>query len=153
MTIVLAADHRGFKLKEALKRFLAERGYAADDAGATVENPADDYVDFAAAASARVAEDPENHRGILICGTGIGMDIVANKFRGLRAALVGERATAIQSREHGNANILVLAADTLAPNAAEEIVMTWLETPFPGEERHARRLRKIAEIEERNFKV
>lgn len=152
MTVYFAADHRGFKLKEALKRALIGRGYVIEDVGAMAEDPADDYVDVARAAAEKIEEHPAEYRGIFICGSGIGMDVVANKFRGLRAALAADAASAVQSREHVDANVLVLAADALTPERAEEIVRAWLRTPFSGEERHVRRLKKIAEIEERNFK-
>lgn len=152
MEILLAADHRGFELKERLKEILGARGFLLRDAGAAVYDPADDYVDFALSAATEIAKEPTNRRGIFICGSGVGMDVVANKFKGLRAVLAHDRRTAIQSREHGDANILVLAADGLALSRAEEIAVAWLETPFSGEERHARRLEKIREIEEQNFK-
>lgn len=152
MHLVLAADHRGFQLKESLKRFLVSGGHEVEDAGDPAYNEHDDYVDFARIASEKIVADPERARGIFICGTGIGMDVVANKYRGLRAALVHDRETAVQSREHGDTNVLVLAADTLDEARAREIVTAFLDTSFSGEERHVRRLAKIREIEEKNFK-
>lgn len=152
MEVFLAADHRGFALKEALKTLLAAWKHVVHDVGASALDPTDDYVDVAHAAAERIAEHPDAARGIFICGSGIGMDVVANKHRGVRAAVVHDRATAIQSRQHGDSNVLVLAADTLGHAAAEEIVRVWLSTSFSGEERHVRRLKKIKEIEERNFR-
>lgn len=152
MEIVFAADHRGLAMKEALKAALAADGYALRDVGAHSLDLDDDYVDFSAAASAEVAQNSAVRRGIFICGSGIGMDMAANKHRGVRAALVADLATAVQSREHGDANVLVLAADALDTDRALEIARVWLQTPFSAEERHARRLKKIAEIEERNFR-
>lgn len=150
--IYLAADHRGFQLKEDLKKFLEEQGYPTEDVGAFEYNKDDDYVDFARAASEKIAENPEQHKGIFICGSGIGMEVVADKFRGLHAALCTTQETAQQSREHGNTNVLVLGADGLDTEKTKAIVRTWLDTPFTGEERHVRRLKKIALIETQNFK-
>lgn len=152
MQIILAADHRGYGLKEKLKQSLAAEGRLVEDIGAFTPDPTDDYVDFARLAAGRIAVAPTTRVGIFICGTGIGMDIVANKYRGLRAALVHDRETAIQSREHGDANVLILAADALDEAKARELVAAFLDTPFSSEERHVRRLSKIREIEESNFR-
>lgn len=150
--IYLAADHRGFALKETLKTFLTEEGFSFEDAGAFTLDSEDDYVDFAISAAEKIAEDPANHRGILLCGSGHGMDVVANKYRGLHAAWVNTHDSAVMSRAHGNTNVLVLGADWLDENTVKDIVGTWLKTPFSGEERHVKRLRKIEEIEAQNFK-
>jgi ribose 5-phosphate isomerase B len=150
--IYLAADHRGFQLKEELKKYLAEQGFETEDIGALEYNQDDDYVDFAREASGKIAENPSLHRGVFICGSGHGMDIVANKFKGVRAALGFNRQVAVQSREHENSNVLVLAADWLRLADAINVVGDWLNAEFKGEERHARRLKKIEEIEERNFR-
>ena len=150
--IYLAADHRGFQLKEELKAFLSEQGYEVEDVGAFAYDKDDDYVDFARLASEKVAQDPSPHRGIFICGSGHGIDMVVNKYRGLRAALSFNKEVAVQSREHEDANVLVLASDWIEEPEAKEIAATWLTAAFTGEERHVRRLKKIEEIEERNFK-
>lgn len=150
--IYLAADHRGFKLKEAIKQFLAGRGAAVEDAGAFSYDETDDYTDFAAAAAAKIAENPAEHKGIFLCGSGQGMDIVANKFRGIRAALCWDEEEAKKSRTDDDANVLVLAVDETDEARAREIVAVWLDTPFSGAERHVRRLKEIAEIEMSNFK-
>lgn len=149
--IYLAADHRGFNLKEELKKYLIEAGYQVEDVGAFAYNKDDDYPDFAAAAAAKVAQNPETNRAILLCGSGHGVDIVANKFRGVRAALCWNTAVAKQSREHDSANVLALAANWPTGEEAKEIVRTWLEAEFTGEGRHKRRLTKIKEVEKRNF--
>lgn len=149
--IYLAADHRGFQLKEELRKFLADKGYSVEDVGAEALDLDDDYVDMARAACEKISVDPENQRGILICGSGHGVDMVANKYKGLRAALVFNKAVAVQSREHEDANVLVLAADWVKFNEAKEIVLAWLSAKFTGEERNVRRLGKIREIEEKNF--
>ncbi|MDO8500008.1 MAG: RpiB/LacA/LacB family sugar-phosphate isomerase [bacterium] len=149
--IYLAADHRGFKLKEELKKFIIESGFEVKDAGAFKYNKDDDYVDFAKDASERLSGANADDRGIFICGSGHGMAIVADKFKGLRAAVVFNKDVAGQSRAHDNANVLALAADWLSSDEAKEIVLVWLKTPFLGEERHVRRIGKIKEIEEKNF--
>lgn len=141
--IYLAADHRGFALKEAIKKFLAEQGTPTEDCGAFSVNMDDDYPDFAAAAAEKIAASPAEHKGILICGSGHGADIVANKFKGVRAALCWNTEVAKQSREHDDANVLVLPADWLEEKQAREIVSVWLAASFTREERHLRRLRKI----------
>lgn len=149
--IYLAADHRGFQLKEAIKRFLTGRSIAFEDVGAKMYVEGDDYVDFAAAASEKIAANPLEHKGIFLCGSGHGMDMVANKFKGIRTALCWNKEVAKQSREHENANVIVLPADWLDERAAEEIVAAWLGTEFNNEERHMRRREKIEELEKRKF--
>ena len=137
---------------EALKKHLLEHEHEIEDLGALEFNIDDDYPDFAGAVAAKVSEAPSFNRGILICGSGHGTDMVANKFKGVRAALCFNRKVAAQSREHEDANILVLASDWLKEAEAKDLVAAWLGTQFSGEERHIRRLRKIREIEEKNFK-
>lgn len=150
--VYFACDHRGFALKEVLKAFLAEQGYVAEDVGAFVYNKDDDYVDFARLAVEKIAQNPEEHKGILICGSGHGMDMAANKYKGIRAALCLNTSVAVQSREHENANVLVLASDLVSLDLAKEIVSAWLNTTFTGEERNVRRLKKVGDIEQQNFK-
>lgn len=149
--IYLGTDHRGLQLKEELKKFLAEQGFEAEDLGAFEYNKDDDYPDFAATVASKVAENLSVHKGILLCGSGHGVDIVANKFKGIRAALCFNPQVAAQSREHEDANVLVLASDWLESAEAKDIVTVWLGKSFSGEERHIRRINKIREIEERNF--
>ena len=149
--IYLACDHRGFRLKEEIKRFLLDQGYQVEDVGALLYDTGDDYPDFAAAAAEKIAASPVEHKGIFLCGSGHGVDIMANKYRGIRAALCWNAGVAKQSREHDDANVLVLPADWLDELAAKEIVSVWLGTSFTGEDRHIRRLKKIEETEARNF--
>lgn len=144
--IYLGADHRGFSLKESLKSYLLEQGYSPKDFGALAMDVSDDYPDFAIPVARAVAAEP-GARGILICGSGHGMDIVANKHKGVRAALCFNTAVAKQSREHEDANVLVLASDWLKQNDAEAIVKTWLDTEFGGAERNVRRIKKINDLE------
>lgn len=150
-TIYLAADHRGFESKEALKRFLIAEGYEIADVGAFAYNRDDDYVDFARLAAEKISENPELRKGIFLCGSGHGMDIAANKFQGIRAVTVFNTHVARQSREHEDANVLALPADWLNEAAVKDIASVWLAASFSGENRHARRLREIEEIEKKNF--
>lgn len=150
--IYLAADHRGFQLKEELKKYLLEQGFEIEDVGAFAYNKDDDYVDFALAAAQKIAENPALHKGVFICGSGHGMDMVANKFKGIRAALVFNPEVAVQSREHEDANVLILASDWLEPEKAKDLVTIWLGKQFDGAERNIRRLGKVGEIEKKNFK-
>lgn len=152
MKIYLAADHRGFAIKEAIKSFLADGRSEVEDVGAFGFNADDDYVDFAEEAVKRMLSFGSDARAIFVCGSGHGMDMVANKHRGIRAALVFNNDVARQSREHEDANVLVLASDWLTAEEAQGIAKTWLATPFGNEARHVRRLEKMKEVEERNFR-
>ncbi|RJO63276.1 MAG: ribose 5-phosphate isomerase B [Myxococcales bacterium] len=138
--IAVASDHGGFALKEQVKRWLADFKRECLDLGCKDESSVD-YPDYAAE-MARAIQDGRAERGILICGTGIGMSIAANKFDGIRAALAHDAYTAKMSRLHNDANVLVLGGRVLGPGVAEEIVRVWLETPFEGG-RHQKRLDKI----------
>ena len=143
--IFLGADHGGWHLKEDLKKYLKELGFDYEDLGNQEMDPADDYPDFALMVAKKVVET--NEKGILICSTGIGMCLAANKVKGIRAAAVWNDFTALQSREHNNANILCLAGKDTDVEAAKKIVRLWLETEFSQEERHIRRLDKVKKIE------
>ncbi len=151
MKIFLGADHRGFELKEKLKEWLAAKAYDVHDLGANRLDPEDDYSDFAIAVAERVSADPAA-RGVLLCGSGVGMDVAANKFRGVRVSVAWNADAAIHARAHDDVNAISIPADWTPPEEAAEIVRVFLETAFSGEARHARRLEKIAAIEERNFK-
>ncbi len=143
----MGSDHAGFDLKEEIKSFLEERGEIVEDLG-TGSRESVDYPDY----GRRVAETVstgEAPLGILICATGIGMSIVANKFPGVRGALVGDLYSARMAREHTDANLLILGARVVQPELARELVQTWLEAEFQGE-RHQRRIDKIAELEKEN---
>ena len=149
--IYVGADHRGFELKGKLKVFLKEEGYEFEDLGNHTLDPTDDYPDFGVKVAEKVFEDPNNNRGILLCGSGVGMDIVANKFKGVRSAVVwSDNEELIRcAREHNDSNVLSLPADHLTEEQAKKIVKLWLETPFSKEERHQRRIQKIEELESR----
>jgi len=147
MLIYIGADHKGFQLKESLKKFLKDKGYEVVDVGNNHYDENDDYPDFAKLVARAISQDPFNRRGILICGSGIGMDIVANKFKNVRSALVSNSDQAYLSRNDDDANVLSLAADFLDEEQAQKILTTWLVTPFSNKEHHKRRLEKITEIE------
>lgn len=146
MKIIIGSDHAGFSLKEALKRSITEGGVEILDVG-PYTGEAVDYPDFGEKVAEKVSSG-EFSRGILICGSGVGMTIVANKFPNVRAVLCLDSNTALMSRKHNDTNILVLAGRRTDTDAAKEIVRTWLETEFEGG-RHSRRLDKIKEIESR----
>jgi ribose 5-phosphate isomerase B len=151
--IILGSDHAGFELKEAVKKSLLESGFEVDDVGANAPNPEDDYPEFILKAAKKVAEDPDN-RGIVFGGSGQGEAIVANKVKGIRAALYYGRNSDIVklSRTHNNANILSLGARFIEEKEAIEAVKLWLDTSFSKEERHRRRVKQIAQIEEKTCK-
>ena len=148
-TVAIGADHGGFELKEQLKAYLRDWGYKVLDLG-TSSAEAVDYPDFAEAIGKAVAGG-EAWLGIVLDGAGIGSAIAANKVPGVRAALCYDRATARNSREHNDANVLTLGAKLISPENAREIVALWLVTPFAGG-RHQRRVDKIRSIEERSVK-
>jgi ribose 5-phosphate isomerase B len=144
--VALGADHGGFELKELLKRQLQDLGYSVVDCG-TDSKEAVDYPDFALAVARLVAEGGA-WRGVLVDGAGIGSCMAANKVPGVRAALCYDEATAVNSREHNDANVLTLGAGLIGPQLGRQIVKTWLETASGGG-RHARRVDKIMAIEKR----
>jgi ribose 5-phosphate isomerase B len=144
MRIALGADHAGVALKEHIKRQLDERGLAYTDFG-TNSTESVDYPDYASRVARAVASG-EYERGILVCGTGIGMAIAANKVAGVRAAPVVDDFTAALSREHNDANVLALGARVTTPEVARRLVDTFLDTPFGGG-RHQRRIDKITVME------
>jgi ribose 5-phosphate isomerase B len=145
MKIALGADHAGFELKEKIKQRLATEGITVDDRG-TNSTASVDYPDYARAVAEEVAANKAD-LGILVCSTGIGMSIAANKVPGVRAAKVDTEFEAERSREHNDANVLTLGADTVSADEAMKIVDTWMKTPFSNGERHERRVQKIAAIE------
>lgn len=139
-SIIIGADHAGYALKEFVKEYLTALNFKVKDCGPAGENSVD-YTDF----GCMVAKDISSgqfRRGILICGTGQGMAMTANRFVGVRAALCNDLFSAIMSRRHNNANILVMGGRIIGTELAKEIVRAWLETPFEGG-RHQRRIEKI----------
>ncbi len=144
MRLALASDHGGFELKEAVRGWLQEWGYQVVDLG-THSPESVDYPDYIALAAAAVSRG-ETDRAVVLCGTGIGASIVANKFPGVRATLCHDIYTARMSRLHNDSNVLAMGGRILGADLAREMLKVWLETPFKGG-RHERRLRKVAEIE------
>lgn len=138
--IALGADHAGFEMKESIARRLADAGFEIVDCGAFSAESVD-YPDYAAAVARKVALG-ECPRGILVCGTGIGVAMAAGKVKGVRAATVHDRYTAQMSREHNDSNVLCLGARVLDPKHAVELAEFWLSVPFAAG-RHERRVRKI----------
>ncbi len=145
MKVCIGADHAGFELKRIITSHLTSRGIEFYDVG-THSTESVDYPDIAAEVAKRVS-DGEFERGILICGAGIGMSMVANKFPRVRAALVSDEYAAKVSRLHNDANVLVLAGRVIDAETAKLVTDVWLDTEFEGG-RHERRVRKITEIEE-----
>lgn len=165
MKVYLATDHAGFALKEKIKTFLLEKKYEVEDYGAFAFTPGDDYPDFIQLAAAKVAQNPED-RALIFGGSGEAEAMVANKFPGVRAALFyGPRVPLAAAdvtgrvstdeyelirltREHNNANVLSLGARFVTEEEAQHAVEMWLAEPFPGEDRHVRRIEEISRIEE-----
>ncbi|MBU2102081.1 MAG: ribose 5-phosphate isomerase B [Candidatus Omnitrophota bacterium] len=146
MRIAIASDHRGFAMKGKIENFLREKGHDVKDFGTYSQEPCD-YPDYVYPASRAVSEKKVD-RAILICYTGIGSCIVANKVKGVRAALVSGIAAATLTRKHNDSNVLVLASQDSKFDYVKKIIITWLKTEFEGG-RHLARVKKIREIEER----
>lgn len=147
MRIAVGSDHRGVAMRAKIVELLERLGQDAVDVG-TFDEGSVDYPDIAAEVAGRVSRG-NVERGILICGTGLGMSIVANKFSGVRAAPCHDDLTAELSRRHNDLNVLCLSGDMLGERLVDRLVEIWLKTEFEGE-RHARRVRKIYEMERRN---
>jgi len=145
MKIVIGADHAGFQLKNAVGDLLRSLGHAVMDVGAFNENPSD-YPDFALLVGNSVLEG-KGERGILICGSGVGVSVAANKIKGIRAAVCHDTYSAHQGVEHDDMNVLVLGSRVIGPKLAEDLVKAFLSASFTNEERHKRRLAKVAAIE------
>ena len=166
MKIYLASDHAGFEFKNYIKDFLIKKGYDVEDCGPYVFDKNDDYPDFVSKAAEAVSKDPENSVGILAANTGQAEAMLANKYKNVRCALFYAPAVAVGTvdvtgrkstnpleiinlaREHNNANMLSLSGKFMDIKTAEAVVELFLNTPFPGDERHVRRIEKIKKIEE-----
>lgn len=146
MRIALGADHAGFELKEQLKAEIAKLGYEVVDVGAHQYDALDDYPDFAQKVGEAVVAD-QAERGVVVCGSGIGASIAANKVTGVRAGLATDTYSARQGVEHDDVNVLVLGARITGIEVIREILKSFLAAEFSGEERHVRRLNKVLEIE------
>lgn len=162
--IYIGADHGGFQLKEEIKAWLSEWGYAYDDLGNTKMDPEDDYPEFALKVAKKVKPHlnplltgegtkkvrswKDEAKGILACRSAAGMVIVANKVKGIRAVAVFDEESAKHSRTNNDANVLALSGDWMSDEQAKRALKVWLETEFSAEERHTRRLEEIKKIEE-----
>jgi ribose 5-phosphate isomerase B len=146
MKIYLGSDHGGYQLKEQVKQWLDEWDYDFEDFGPLDLDPEDDYPDYAIPLAEKVAGEPDAI-GILLCRSGGGMIIAANKVPGIRAVAVETDRAAVHAKEHNNANIISLSADWLDAQAAKSVLKTFLETPFTNAQRHQRRLAKISQYE------
>lgn len=151
MKIGIAADHGGFALKQQIIEILEEMDFSVTDFGAGKLNPADDYPDFVGPL-ARAVSSGLADRGIAVCGSGVGASIVANKFPGVRAALITESYSARQGVEHDNMNIICLGGRVIGPELAKELILAFVKAHYTGEARHERRLKKLESIENQMFK-
>ena len=149
MKIFIGADHRGYELKEKIARWLFEMEYACLDLGAQNLDPDDDYTKYAEEVASLVANN-EGSRGVLLCGSGVGADIVANKFDGIRAAIGKDVFQVEAGRNDDDMNVLVIAADFTDEKDAKAMLIAFLETKFAGKARYERRLQEIEKIEANN---
>lgn len=151
MKISIGADHAGFDMKRELIPLIEKMGHSVHDVGTFQPDKPDDYPDFAAL----VAEDVRSgnfDRGILVCGSGVGVSVAANKFKGIRAGLCNDHYSAHQGVEHDDMNVLVLASRVIGSMMAQEAVEAYLNAKFSNEERHVRRLNKVKGIEQNEFR-
>jgi ribose 5-phosphate isomerase B len=147
MKIIIGADHAGFRLKDELKSFIESLGHQVEDVGCHCEDSVD-YPDFAMPVCEKVVAGDAD-KGILICGTGIGMSIAANKIPGIRCALVHDTFSAKATREHNDSNVLAMGERVVGPGLAQDIIRTWLETEFSQGVRHQNRVSKIKQLEDK----
>lgn len=147
MTIYIGADHRGFELKEQLKKWLTEQGHQIEDCGNTVYDPDDDFPDFALAVATEVGQD-DQARGIVICGSGVGVSVAANKVKGVRASTAINQDEVHHARAHTDLNVLAISADYTDQSTTQQLVQTFLNTPFDRYPRFQRRLKKIRDYEQ-----
>lgn len=149
--IYIGADHGGFELKERIISWLSERNLDYTDIGAHKLDPDDDYPQYAFGVAQKVAEKPDENKGILACRSGAGVMIAANKVAGIRAVAPHDTQSAIHSREHNDANVIALSGDFLSPEASEEILSLWLDTAFSEKERYHRRKHQVEEYEKHHL--
>ncbi len=147
MRIYLGTDHRGFELKEQIKTWLMDNGYEVEDVGAYQFDPGDDYIDFGLKVAESIEGDDSLSRGILVCGSGHGMDMVANRFPHVRSIIGFNEAVTVQGRAHEDANVLVIPSDWATVEEVMERIRLFLETEADIDARHARRRAKIAAIQ------
>jgi ribose 5-phosphate isomerase B len=151
MKVFLATDHAGFKLKEEIKQYLLEQNYEIEDLGAFSLDPTDDYPLLISKAAEEVSKDSQNSMAIIFGKSGAGEEIVANKFKNVRAVLGFSKENVQLSRQHNNANVLSLGTEFEDFTKAKELVDIFLKTPFSNDPRHIRRVSEIKEIEDKNY--
>ena len=144
MKIFLGADHAGFKYKERIIKLLSSADYEVEDLGNNKLRPQDDYPDYAQKVVGAVAKNPQTNRGILICDSGVGMQIAANRHPKIRAVNAWSRKVAVKSRQHNDTNVLCLGADYLSWLKTKAIINSWLKTDFSSAKRHHRRVNKLS---------
>ncbi len=147
MHIYLAADHKGFELKNKLKEWLVDEGHEVTDLGADKYDEGDDYPDFGIPLAKQVSASKEKSLGVTICGSGVGMSVATGKVEGVRSVVVSDAVMAQAARRDDNVNVIALGSDFTDFEKAKEIVKAAIETDFSGEERHKRRVGKIMEYE------
>jgi len=150
--IYIASDHAGFANKTQILEYFKNSKFEIKDLGPYVYEYSDDYVDYAKKVCERIQKDPAESKGILICASGEGMSITANKFKGIYAALCRSSKDAVLSRQHNDTNVLVLASNENAELLYKTIILPWLETEFSNAKRHQRRIEKIKSIEDKFYK-
>lgn len=151
MRVVIGADHGGYVLKQELAKYLEATGHEVVDAGAHSLEPLDDYPDFAKAVADSVASK-DAQRGIMICGSGVGASVAANKIKGVRASVCHDTYSAHQGVEHDDMNVLCLGARVVGGELAREITTAFVSAEYSGEERHRRRLGKVLDMEKDSFR-
>lgn len=151
MRISIGADHAGYQMKRELIDFVQKLGHTVHDVGTFEPDRPDDYPDYAALVAEEVRSGGAD-RGILVCGSGVGVSVAANKFKGIRAAMCHDHYSAHQGVEHDDMNVLVLGARIIGSMAAQDATQAFLNAKFSNEERHLRRLNKVKQIEENEFR-
>ena len=148
MRIAIGADHAGYELKQELKEFLSSQGHQVEDVGAHALEPTDDYPDFTSVLAERVASR-DAERGIMVCGSGVGASVAANKVKGIRASVCHDTYSAHQGVEHDDMNVLCLGARVVGGELARELANAFVAASYTGDERHQRRLGKVLDMESR----
>lgn len=151
MKISIGADHAGYEMKKELIDFIQQQGHTVHDVGTFTPDKPDDYPDYAALVAEEVRSG-NAERGILVCGSGVGVSVAANKFKGIRAGLCHDHYSAHQGVEHDDMNVLVLGARIIGPMMAQDATEAFLNAKFSNEERHVRRLNKVKNIEKEEFR-
>jgi ribose 5-phosphate isomerase B len=151
MKISIGADHAGYEMKQQLAEYIQTLGHTVHDVGTFDPSQPDDYPDYAVLVASDIRSGGAE-RGILVCGSGVGVSVAANKFKGIRAGLCHDHYSAHQGVEHDDMNVLVLGARIIGPMAAEDAAGAFLKAKFSGEERHVRRLNKVKGIEKNEFR-